>query len=679
MPLKLIHYRSGLIFVAAAFFLVAFPAQVIAVESVRLWRATPARPYVLRGAERRLLDRAEQFLADGQWDDAVAAVTRLLEAENFAVVAVDEQRYVSLSEYCHRLLAKLPGKPLARYRSLVDATAKSWYRQGIAERNADQLQRVVDQYFCSRWGDDALFALGEFALQRGDYQAARNAWRQIGPHAGAYPDTDLSLAAVQARLVLVSVRESDWQRAERELAGLRKNYPEATGRLGGREVVFAEQLASLLEQARQWPSVAASEDWRTFAANSQRTNAQAAPNPAGPYELVWSQPIANEQLSIFPVVVNDLVIYQDATAVRALNLADGQLVFATKGSVFQTPPGQTGWLGQVQYTLSATDRFVFGTTTTPLGPHQKSGRAAVPSTCWSLDLARGGALEFQQQNDEPMVAFVGAPLVIEERLFVAVRGNGQTTRAGVACYDLSTGEQSWLRWLCRGNSPATGWTNELVNNLLTYDAGVVYVNTNLGAIAAVRANEGQVLWLYKYQRQNAELSAEGSRSYYRGPNPCVYYRGVVYALPTDGMELLALDAFTGRQLWKYPVTDSYARLVGVADSRVILVNKGLQACDRHTGKLAGEVDELLLTGWPALRDGEGVGHVLWPHETWASFYDLTNAGGHYDGFDLPELGGANLLMIGNYLVTAGPSQLSVYRFQSRTISSSQDIPQPSTE
>ena len=35
--------------------------------------------------------------------------------------------------------------------------------------------------FCSSWGDDALLAIGELALERGDYDGARRAWEQISP------------------------------------------------------------------------------------------------------------------------------------------------------------------------------------------------------------------------------------------------------------------------------------------------------------------------------------------------------------------------------------------------------------------------------------------------------------------------------------------------------------------
>ena len=113
-------------------------------------------------------------------------------------------------------LAALPPEALKLYRKRVDPVAQKWYQQGLAERNGKWLQKIVDQAFASRYGDQALLALGEMALEAGDFAAARWYWERIVPTvlpAGTprtwpgYPDTDLDLATVRARLVLVSILE----------------------------------------------------------------------------------------------------------------------------------------------------------------------------------------------------------------------------------------------------------------------------------------------------------------------------------------------------------------------------------------------------------------------------------------------------------------------------------------
>ncbi len=639
MPFKPIHYRTGLIFVAWAMACFWIRVSTEAAESVRIWKATPARPYVLRGADRRLLDRAEQFVVDEQWDDAVTVVLRLLEPDNFSVVSVGEQHYISLPEYCHRMLAKLPVKPLARYRQLVDASAESWYRQGIKNRDSDLLQRVVDNYFCSSWGDDALFAIGELALQRGDYQAARNAWLQLEPPPwGFYPGSDLSPAMVQARLVLVSVRESNWKRAEHELVQLRERFSTATGQISGREGVLVEELSGLLKQARQGRALGTTSDWRTYGANSQRTN----PAPQkGAYQLIWSQPIENEQRSIFPVIANDLVIYQDSKSIRALRFSDGEQVFLAEGKVFHSPNLSSVSLGQPHHTLTANKHFVFGVTTSLLGPRRKLNGANAPSTLWSLDLQRDGAIALLQPSDEANVAFVGAPVRKGTQIYVPIRSHDPMARIGIACYDLSTGARSWQRWLCQANTPATGWANEIASNMLTYDSGILYINTNLGAIAAVRAEDGMISWLRTYERQSAKLDSKGQCAYYRGPSPCVYHRGILLSLPTDSEAMFAFDASMGEEIWRHENVEASLQFLHVSGNRILVSYEGLQRYDLRTGQ---KLDE--------------------PDKPW-------------DNSPFPKQ--ANLLSVGDYVIATGLTQLSVYRNQPQAAHPSQKLQASSKE
>ena len=134
------------------------------------------------------------------------------------LLGVTEHRYVGLGDYCQLQLATLPPEALKLYRSRVDPTAERWYADGVARHDRKLLEKVVGQAFASSWGDKALLALGEMALEAGDYAAARWYWERIVPAAPppgvaktwpGYPDTKLDLAMVRARLVLASILEGD--------------------------------------------------------------------------------------------------------------------------------------------------------------------------------------------------------------------------------------------------------------------------------------------------------------------------------------------------------------------------------------------------------------------------------------------------------------------------------------
>ena len=164
------------------------------------------------------------------------------------------------------------------------------------------MRRVVDELFCSSWGDDALLALGELALERGDYAAARRYWEQISPllrdphglplwlalrdidldkhwpeierrwHERpqppdwlAYPDTRLDLADVRARLVLVSIRAGELDRAALELDVFRRWHPTRPAGSAGRKDRTSRRSNDCSRPPTNGPRRRRTANWPTFA------------------------------------------------------------------------------------------------------------------------------------------------------------------------------------------------------------------------------------------------------------------------------------------------------------------------------------------------------------------------------------------------------------------------------
>jgi outer membrane protein assembly factor BamB/tetratricopeptide (TPR) repeat protein len=132
------------------------------------------------GSEVRAnLERVREYVADRQWDEAVETLRRLMETGGSSMISITPHRFVNLGQYCQVQIAALPDEALTLYRERVDATAQALYDQALAQRDADRLSELVDTMFCSTWGDDALFALGEIELERGHYSAARRCWEAL--------------------------------------------------------------------------------------------------------------------------------------------------------------------------------------------------------------------------------------------------------------------------------------------------------------------------------------------------------------------------------------------------------------------------------------------------------------------------------------------------------------------
>ena len=256
------------------------------------------------------LEQARALAAARNWNEAVDIYSELASEHTDRVVALGDTRYVSLPTYCQLQLARLPAEALVAYRRRVEAQAERWYREGLAARDSQMLARVVDELFCSSWGDDALLALGELALEQGDFASARRDWEQISPllrdpdggsvwqalrgvdvktnwaeidrrwHSRrqppdwlAYPDSSLDLADVRARLILASIRAGQFERAALELEVFRRLHPNAAGQFGGQQGPYVAALEKLLASAREWKTEPPSSEWPTFAGAQSRSPA----------------------------------------------------------------------------------------------------------------------------------------------------------------------------------------------------------------------------------------------------------------------------------------------------------------------------------------------------------------------------------------------------------------------
>jgi len=702
---------------------------------------------------RRDLDRVRALLAESQWAEAVESLRRVMQNFPGQLLKAEPGYYVEVRTYCHRLLAGLPDEGLQVYRRLVDPLAESWYRDGIQEHRPEHLQRLVDELLLSSWGDDALLALGDRALVDGQYGRARRAWERISPalrdeHGGplfmaalgvdldehwdafvsrlgkrgqaafpvAFPDTDLDLAAVRARLVLASILEGSRQRAEIELELFRRLHPQADGQWGGQTVRFAERLSSQLKHApiperglRQWT---------TFAGNAQR-NGQMR-RAATMVDYAWpgrsislgrplqmpsalmqnfrygGRPVAEGAeglLSYHPVIVAGQLIVQHPPRagaegprkperIAAYDLRTGvqrweSAVADQAALIFHFQPGigapeARRLLGNPRYTLTAHGERLFarvGSVATSTRTHIE-GVSRVGSQLICLDLAAEGrrlwsaaADELKPDDRDQRWSFEGAPICDGSKLYVAMRrGGSHAPEQHVAALDVRDGRLLWRSKVCAADTPAKGVADHVTSNLLTLAEGTVYCNTNLGAVAALRCDDGRVLWLSAYRRATGGRLEQLATFRYRDLNPCLYDRGLLLVAPSDTPSILALDAATGRLLWENPAPTDVVHLLGVAHDRLIASGHRLWWLDIYSGKVVQEVPR---TGRPENPRGYGRGliaggELFWPTRDEILVFDAATMKPSQEPIRLgAEFGttGGNLLMADGRLLIVGADRI----------------------
>lgn len=611
-----------------------------------------------RGETLRRLERLAQLAERESWDDTCEIADQLLAEPTEGWVEVEPDRYIGVREAVHRRVAALPLAGLAAYRARIDPLANDWLQEGIDARNEQLLQQVANRAFCSTAGDDALWALGEIALERGDYQSARAACQSLhaetaAPGALVYPDTAITLANIKARLALVSLREGDLHHASQEIAAIAADHPDAVGRLGGREVNYAMRLAELLTQARDRPPVA---------------------SPQGaPFEQAWSIPISIitpsdttiELLApptIYPAIADGAVVYQDAAGIQTVPLSSDNP--PTPRTLFAAPQPDFPSSGTAP---TVADRKLFAVV-----PAKPARTADPPATqLIALDLARDGALLLQIQPEDPAAQFLGPPVVTGSHIVVYELTPAQGMKASVVCYDLWTKTVRWRRLLGWAVDASATSASFGTSAAMAEDAGVVFVNTNLGVIAAIRIADGQPLWLRTYPRSLPSGPAAAMLTTRSPPNLPVVSGSQIIVAPSDSANVMALDAATGATLWSTPKPAAEARILAVADDQVLLNAERLWSLSAATGEIDTAWNPENFEAFTGAGQGALAGNlILWPTITDVLLLDRHTGKPAGQPLPLPTPGGANLVIMDTSrdrtegalcIVAASPDRLTAYR------------------
>lgn len=666
---------------------------------------------------RAHLERIQAFRKAEQWTDVVETLRQVMEGHEGQLIQLTDDHWISVLEYAHLQIAGLPEEALEVYRRQVDPQARQWYQQGIDQRDRDALMMVIDNFYCSSWGDDTLYALGELSLEQGDFGLARAYFSQLvptppallqeGPARKAYPGTDLSLADVGARLIMCSILEGSTSRAQRELEQFRRDpnpdeppsaagHPDATGVLAGREVNLGETLASLLEASPEWSVPQVPQTWDTFGGDKRRN--RHTPPLSGGFVWRWEHALPevpaleasiarnygfrpnrvaedNESLlSYHPVIYKDMVLLNNEMQVFAFNLKTGQPPWGLEDPVIfrdedaaTSRAGYRNSLGAPRYTMTVVDDKLYvrmGSMITSGAGELSTRRVRGYLLC--LDLKAQARVVWKILPEDSQWSFEGAPCVVGNDVFVAVRHSDvQHPRAHVDCYDARTGRKKWRQFVCGANTVGQNQLSEATHSLLTVHRDTIYFNTNLGAVAALRASDGQLKWVYQYRRATGEDLTAQAAHFYRDLTPCVYHLGQLFVAPSDSPSILALDAVTGQRIWENALAADAIHLLGVGGGNLIASGDRLYWFSiEHEGKLVAR--------WPEGDSPRGFGRgvlsgdrVLWPTREsicvfnqadyrWTGEIPLAEHRRAVDGSDL--LGG-NLLVVDDTLLIAGSDKI----------------------
>ncbi|MBI2824865.1 MAG: PQQ-binding-like beta-propeller repeat protein [Planctomycetia bacterium] len=509
-------------------------------------------------------------------------------------------------------------------------------------------------------------------------------WRERGLSSSrlAYPRSDIDLATVRARLILVSILEGSLERARNELASFQAMHPEAKGRLGGLDVNYGEALAATLEKAQAWPQPTTDADWPTFAGSPARS--KASPMAPKPEVVLWQKKglpkppntesgypsprvaeAKTDLLSYHPIVVGSLVLVNTPHEIRAYDVltgrpawGDDEVIYRPSEPVRELSSGPGGTLGVARFTMTAHSGRIYARMGDPLTSRpEENSIFHQPCYLLCLDLRGEGRIVWPPVRPEDKWAFEGSPIVDGDRLYVALR-HGARPQAHVACYDARTGRPLWRQFVAAAETPARGQAGECTHNLLTLAHGMLYFNTNLGAVAALSADNGRLQWITHYRRAKKGDLNQRAWHFYRDLTPCVYDRGRLFVAPSDSESILALDAATGLLIWETTLPKDVVHLLGVGGDTLWASGEKLWKINVETGKVGYPWPE-----GPAPKGfGRGTlagGKVYWPTQKEIYVFDA-RSGQEEPPLGLAAMDGAvsgNLVAAGEVLIVAASEQL----------------------
>jgi outer membrane protein assembly factor BamB/tetratricopeptide (TPR) repeat protein len=622
------HVRSHLLLCSAS--LIALSLLVVTTDSAEKPKK-PMRETVTLPVDKNALKRfgaIEDYLAEKRWSEAIDLLQEISQTDGRHLVLAqpgttgESAVYLNVATRCNILLSQLPPEGLATYRKKIDPQAKRWLDHWKQTRDEADLQRLVREAYLSSLGDEALWALGEAAWDRGDLASARLYWTQLVPLGQEareanlptvlrYPDSDLDQAAILARLVLCTLLEGERNRAGIEIERFRERFPDATGTLAGRHGRFVDLLKQIYEESAPWNLI--SEEVATFGLNNGRSGTLPASVEIGASK--WSRPLPTNRstsatdrgpLSYHPVTYEDFVFVNNARSIWAWNLLTGEPAWASdRGTAEIYPPApdditglpqQKGNIGVPHYTMTIADGRLYARMGSAI-TNVAEGEGTVDSELVCLDVANGqGKLVWKVAaheliKEEHTWRFEGSPLILAGRAYVVLSRRPQLEFA-IACLEASSGALLWHRPVVFARGNVEEHQNRVSHLLLTAGAGKLFLSTDAGAIIAVNAKDGRLDWAVSYESVVIDKAPLQTKSL-QGLVPAMFHEGFVFVAPNDCSRLFCIEADSGRVRWQLkqpePARERWRHLLGVVPGgdagRLIVSGTTLSSIDIATKRI----------------------------------------------------------------------------------------------
>jgi len=564
-----------------------------------------------------VLDEALRAEQDRHWRRAADLYQRLLDEAPEALCHPSPRLYVPIREHVEERLAGFPPEGLAAYRQQVDRLAQSQYAAAVEHGDLAGVAAVAARFLLSSSGDNALDRLATAWLARGEPGRALRAWRRL---LALCPDSDVAPAPLAAKLaVCLAQLQASGAAAALLRAAAERLGPDAKLAIAGQ----ATDLASLAGALAARPP-RAEEDGEWPVTGGDAAQSRVPPSAIRPGMLLWADVVQPREASraaaeprarlfvdgegtapepsvrVLPIVSNGVAVYPTRSGVVAREAATGKLRWEWPwlgdprdwrgGGPFMIPGSYSG-----AWSCSASGLQVF--CSIPMQVVAARGEAGVGGDLVALD-ARTGAPRWRCSALSLLPAdraaggwFVSAPLPLGERLIVGVRGGAGGDDFYLCGLRADDGGLLWRTFIAaRPSDPLFrfGRYEPWFEGMAAESRGLAIACSGGGIVAGVETASGALRWLSRYDQVASRRA--GWRWYrhdgWRSWTPQVA-DGVAYVTPPDSDYLYAMDADTGRLLWRSERGD-HRYVAGARGGRVYVVGADA-ACLGPRGEVEWQV------------------------------------------------------------------------------------------
>lgn len=391
-----------------------------------------------------------------------------------------------------------------------------------------------------------------------------------------------------------------------------------------------------------------------------------------------------------PVVLGDRLIYRDFEGLVARELQTGRLLWSRSidGSLVaalrqQDDSGERGTverhltIDSVGYELTGCKDSVYCVERMTSDSETPASRlvaveASTGQVQWTHE-ARPNAphSDADQEATSELGCFVlGPPTPTPDGLMLVVEVSG---RLELRSLDPATGVALWSQSLALADIPGhRDRARTYLSCRPAFANGIVVCGTQLGTLVAVDASTGTLLWAERYadltSGHGGRPRSVASRDFNPRAfvNPPVIFDGVVYALPIQSANVLAVSLETGNRLWSAPRENDRTIATIHPDRRalVLIGDRFVRSLDRFSG------EEIWRTRIPAVTgSGVALGHeLLLPVASRQMLRVNLNSGEvASDRWDraaeplerLGSVAAGNLIACGDYILRHGPTETTL--------------------